>query len=248
MFQSHSLCHAGCMENAIFPRRELPGNLVQIAGVIDDAEARMLIEAGVDWLGFPLRLAVHKEDLSEEEADLIIRSLPADHPGVLITYLNSARDIAAFCAQLGARHVQLHGDVSQAELRALKQIDPGLFVLKSIIVRDDDVDRLVDEASSLSSWVDAFITDTFDPATGATGATGRTHDWEVSAALVRALSRPVILAGGLNPDNVASAIETVHPAGVDSHTGVEGLDGRKDPEKVRRFVSEARQAWSRATA
>lgn len=247
MFQSQSLCHAGCMENAISPRRELPGNLIQIAGVIDDAEARMLMDAGVDWLGFPLRLAVHKEDLSEEEAGKIIQSLPAEHPGVLITYLNTADGIAAFCAELGARYVQLHGDVSQAELRALKQIDPGVFVLKSIIVRGDDVDALVNEASALAPWVDAFITDTFDPATGATGATGRTHDWKVSAALVLAVPKPVILAGGLNPDNVASAIEAVHPAGVDSHTGVEGPDGRKDPEKVMRFVSEARRAWSRAT-
>lgn len=247
MFQSQALCHAGCMEKAILPRRELPGNLIQIAGVIDNAEAQMLIEAGVDWLGFPLRLAVHKEDLTEEEAGYIIRTLPAEHPGVLITYLNTARDIAAFCAELGARYVQLHGDVSQAELRALKQIDPGLFVLKSIIVRGENVETLVNEASALAPWVDAFITDTFDPNTGATGATGRTHDWSVSAALVRALSRPVILAGGLNPDNVASAIKAVHPAGVDSHTGVEGPGGRKNPEMVRRFVSEARRAWSQAT-
>lgn len=229
------------------PRRELPGNLIQIAGVIDEAEAHMLVSSGVDWLGFPLRLAVHQEDLSEAEAGRIIRALPAEHPGVLITYLNTAKNIAAFCAKLGARHVQLHGEVSLAELRALKQIDPDLFVLKSVIVRDDDVDRLESEASALAPWVDAFITDTFDPATGATGATGRTHDWKVSAALVLAVPKPVILAGGLNPDNVASAIHAVRPAGVDSHTGVEGVDGRKDPAKVRRFVSEARRAWSRLT-
>jgi len=91
--------------------------------------------------------------------------------------------------------------------------------------------------------VDAFITDTYDPATGACGATGRTHDWSVSRKLVELSSRPVLLAGGLTPDNIRQAIGQVRPAGVDAHTGVEGPDGRKDPALVRRFVAEARAAF-----
>ena len=81
------------------------------------------------------------------------------------------------------------------------------------------------------------------PPTGACGATGRTHDWSVSRKLVELSSRPVILAGGLMPDNVRQAIQQVRPAGVDAHTGVEGPDGRKDPAPIRRFVAEARAAF-----
>jgi phosphoribosylanthranilate isomerase len=92
--------------------------------------------------------------------------------------------------------------------------------------------------------VEAFITDTFNPSTGASGATGLTHDWEVSREIVRVSPRPVILAGGLTPDNVGAAIRAVSPAGVDCHTGVEGADGRKNERLVRRFVEEANRAFS----
>ncbi|MFW5837260.1 MAG: phosphoribosylanthranilate isomerase, partial [Desulfovibrionaceae bacterium] len=90
----------------------------------------------------------------------------------------------------------------------------------------------------------AFITDTFDPATGASGATGLTHDWSVSRRLVELSPRPVILAGGLGPDNVAAAVRAVRPAGVDAHTGLEDASGAKVYEKMRDFADQARQAWS----
>ena len=98
--------------------------------------------------------------------------------------------------------------------------------------------------SELSPFVDAFITDTFDPKTGASGATGKTHDWHVSRRLVELADRPVILAGGLTPENVKSAIVEVQPAGVDAHTGVEDSSGRKSREKIRKFLAEAREAFA----
>jgi phosphoribosylanthranilate isomerase len=88
------------------------------------------------------------------------------------------------------------------------------------------------KVSKLSPFVDAFITDTFDPRTGASGATGKTHDWRVSRRLVEISARPVILAGSLTPENVTRAILEVRRAGVDSHTDVEDSRGRKSREKV----------------
>src|SRR4030095_10716833 len=96
----------------------------------------------------------------------------------------------------------------------------------------------------LSPFVDAFITDTFDPKTGASGATGKTHDWRVSRRLVELADRPIILAGGLTPDNVKRAILEVRPAGVDSHTGVEDSTSRKSREKVKKFFSENNYAFA----
>src|SRR4051794_5100010 len=109
--------------------------IVQIAGVIDQAEAEMLVAAGVDWLGFPFRLALHREDLPEIEAARIIRTLPPPHAAVLITYLDRAAAIVALCGELGVRKVQLHGSIEPAELAALPALDPGLFILKSLVVR-----------------------------------------------------------------------------------------------------------------
>jgi phosphoribosylanthranilate isomerase len=221
----------------------LEENLIQIAGVIDAVEAQMLQQCGVRYLGFPLRLPVHREDLTEQEAAAIIKSLTPPVFGVLITYLYEATEIAAFCHALGARIVQLHGDIERDDLKCLKTLDPNLTVIKSLVIGMRDHKALEATLRELSPFVDAFITDTFDPKTGASGATGKTHDWRVSRRLVELADRPIILAGGLTPENVKRAILEVRPAGVDSHTGVEDSTGRKSREKVQKFLSEANEAF-----
>ena len=221
----------------------LDDNFIQIAGVIDGAEAQMLEQCGVRYLGFPLRLAVHREDLTESNAAMIIKGLAPPVFGVLITYLDKANEVAAFCHALGARIVQLHGDIDRDELKRLKTLAPTLSVIKSLVVGMHDDKTLEAMVRELSPLVDAFITDTFDPKTGASGATGKTHDWRVSRRLVELSDRPVILAGGLTPANVKRAILEVRPAGVDSHTGVEDSTGRKSREKIQKFLSESYEAF-----
>jgi phosphoribosylanthranilate isomerase len=219
-----------------------PG-LIQVAGIIDAAEAELVQECGVRYLGFPLRLPVNREDLTEGTAAAIIRSLRPPSHGVLITYLGEAAAIAEFCRALGAGMVQLHGDITPAELRRLRALEPSLVVVKSLVVGLHPVRALERLVEQLSPEVDAFLTDTFAPDTGAAGATGRTHDWSVSRRLVELSERPVILAGGLTPGNVREAIVAVRPAGVDVHTGVEDASGRKSREKLLAFVREAREAF-----
>ncbi|SCF07983.1 phosphoribosylanthranilate isomerase [Micromonospora matsumotoense] len=218
--------------------------LIQVAGVIDQDEADLICAEGADWLGFALRLPAKNEDLSEAAAAAIVAAIQPRHRGVLITYLTEAEEIRQFCAELGVTAVQLHGDVDPAQLRRLRQIDPDLYVLKSLVVKEDNIDELTKIVDESAEWVDMYITDSFNPATGAKGATGLVHDWSVSAELVRVAPRPLMLAGGLNPDNVAAAIAAVRPAAVDAHTGLEGADRRKDRAKVRRFVTVARQAFA----
>jgi len=222
--------------------------IIQIAGVLDRDEAEMLITEGVDWIGFPLRLTVHREDLSEEQAAEIIRGISLPNRAVLITYLRTAEAVLALCRKIGVMTVQLHGDTPLAEVVRLKTLAPDLYILKSLVIRSGNLETLKGIARQYAAWADAFITDTFDPATGACGATGKTHDWNVSRKLAECSQRPILLAGGLNPDNVRQAIEQVQPAGVDAHTGVEGPDGRKDREKIRRFVTEARSAFDSLNA
>jgi len=218
-------------------------DVVQVAGVVDQAEADLLVECGVDLVGFPFRLSVHREDLSEADAAAIVRRLPATTRGVLITYLADATSIRGLAEFLGVAAVQIHGDIDLAELARLRAAVPRLALMKSLVVRPDGAAALEASVERASPFIDAFLTDTFDPTTGATGATGKTHDWSVSARLVAVSTRPVILAGGLRPTNVAEAIGRVRPAGVDAHTGVEGADGRKRRDLVAAFVDEARRAF-----
>ncbi|MYU23241.1 phosphoribosylanthranilate isomerase [Streptomyces sp. SID8352] len=217
--------------------------LVQVAGIIDAAEADMIIDAGADWIGFALRLPSGKDDIAEQDAAAIIKNLRAPHAGVLISYLTEADEISRFCQELGVVAVQLHGDVETGQLRRLKELRPDLFVLKSLVVKQDNVDELLKLVDDTHPFVDMYITDTFDPRTGAKGATGLTHDWNVSAELVRRSPKPLMMAGGLNPENVGDAIRAVKPAAVDAHTGLEGPDGRKDRAKVTKFIAEARAAF-----
>ena len=218
--------------------------MIQVAGILDEAEARMLVENGVHRLGFPLGLNVNRENLSEDQAAVIIRTLGLGPRAWLITYLDAPRAVAALCDTLGCVGVQLHGRVDECQVAGLRALRPGLQVIKSLVVRGDNLAELEDRVAAFAPHVDGFITDTFDPATGASGATGKTHDWAVSRRLVEISPRPVILAGGLTPENVGRAIQTVRPAGVDVHTGVEDENGRKDPRRVRAFVAEAEEAFA----
>ncbi len=217
---------------------------IQVAGVIDRAELKLLMDCGVDFLGFPLRLPVNTEDLTELEASKIIRSLVLPHRAIVITYQNDARSIAEFMSFLGADIVQLHGDISFDQISRLKKMRPELIIIKSLVVGQHADDVLTDMVRVLSSVVDAFIMDTMDSKTGACGATGKLHDWGISRRLVEVSARPVILAGGLNPENVRDAILEVSPAGVDVHSGVEAASGRKDRYKVKTFVEEAKSAFA----
>ena len=217
--------------------------LIQVAGICDAAEAALVQECGVRYLGFPLRLPVNREDLTEAEAAAIIRSLQTPVRGVLITYLDQAEAVIAFCRALDARMVQLHGDISTRELARLRQLDTGLTIIKSLVVGRHPMPVLEALVTELGPLVDGFLTDTYAPDTGAAGATGRTHDWAMSRRLVELSVRPVILAGGLTPANVRQAISTVRPAGVDVHTGVEDASGRKDRATLQAFVAEASEAF-----
>ena len=130
--------------------------------------------------------------------------------------------------------------MSVDEVKKTRTLSPSLKVIKSLIVSKDNFNELARTVKDFEDHVDLFITDTFDPDTGATGATGLPHDWSISKKIVGMTKVPVILAGGLNPKNVKQAIKTVRPAGVDAHTGVENALGEKDPVLVNEFVKEAR--------
>lgn len=219
--------------------------MIQIAGIQDLEEARMLINQGITHLGFTHRLSFNAEDTSEAHSKAIIAALPARVNKVLICYLDKADDIAQLSDYLGTTWVQIHGAITSAELKKLKTIRPRLKRIKSLIVTNSNRSLLVKAVKKFSPDIDYFITDTYDPATGATGATGKTHDWTISAQLVTLSAKPLILAGGLNANNVAQAIKVVKPFGVDVHTGVEDRHGGKDPILVNQFVNAVLSAFNR---
>jgi phosphoribosylanthranilate isomerase len=219
--------------------------IIQIAGVKSQKEAEMLMQHGVEYLGFPLRLDVNTPDTTEEEAAKIIRSIKEPHKSVLITYLDKAGEIEEFMRALGVTAIQIHGDIEINELEKLRKKNPNFFLIKSLVITGTNEGELQVCLEQTNAYIDAYITDTFDPKTGAKGATGKTHDWSISKRFVEISPKPVILAGGLNPTNVAEAIGVVCPAGVDVHTGVEDSNGDKSPQLVKQFVERALAAFNK---
>jgi len=216
--------------------------IVQVAGISDQATASMLLECGIKFLGFPLRIEEDTDCIPDEKAREIVGTLPVDAVPVLITGLTGAEETALFCDYLGVKGVQVHSDMPVHEFELLREIRPELLITKSLVIGKHDFDRTLEEMDLFSPSADLFITDTYDPRTGRCGATGITHDWRLSRKIAELSPRPVILAGGLTPSNVREAINAVRPAGVDAHTGLD-TKGRKDPRLVRAFVMEARRGF-----
>jgi phosphoribosylanthranilate isomerase len=211
---------------------------VQIAGVSSLEEALACERAGADALGFTVRLPHGLHDgLTEEKARSIIAVLPPFVATVAITYVDNAREAVELCRFLGVTTLQLHGEFPTQEIPLLRVGLPHLRIIRALhVVGPESVESIRD----VQRKVDAVILDTFDPETGRYGATGRTHDWTFSREIVARARVPVILAGGLTPANVAHAVRTVGPWGVDVHTGVEDEDGRRNLEKIRAFVANAK--------
>lgn len=225
-----------------YTEKGLSGPVIQVAGVKTVDEALMLARLGATHIGFPLGEGVVEQDMDPQGVRACARALQGRCSMTLITYLDDPGEIAGLSGLAGTDTIQIHGSISPDRLAALKKIEPEKVILKSVVVgRDADPVALV---RSLAPYVDGFITDTYDPETGQSGATGKTHDLAISAEVVRASGKPVILAGGLTPENVDQAIRKVRPFGVDAHTGLEDGLGFKDCNKVEVFVTRCQQAFS----
>ncbi|MFN8558227.1 MAG: phosphoribosylanthranilate isomerase [Dehalococcoidia bacterium] len=213
---------------------------VQIAGISNLEDALAVERAGADAIGFTLGLPTGPHNgLDEHGARAIIRALPPLIVPLLITYLVTAAEVVPLCRYLGVSTVQLHAPADPAEIAAMRAGLPGLKVILAVHVTGEEA---VAEAVRVAPHADALILDTYDPATGRHGATGRTHDWAISRRIVEASPAPVILAGGLTPENVGAAVRQVRPWAVDVHTGVERPDGATDHARVAAFVRAAREA------
>jgi phosphoribosylanthranilate isomerase len=183
------------------------------------------------------RLHAAADFLEPDRARELALAIPPFVVSVLVTHLQDPDEVLALATQVPTAVVQLHSDLGPAELEHLRERLLPRKILGLVSVEDTTA---IDRAREIEPCVDGIVLDSRDRATDRVGGTGRVHDWSISARIVVASRVPVMLAGGLTPDNVRAAIRTVQPWGVDVNSGVESADGRKDPLLVKRFVTEAR--------
>lgn len=202
---------------------------VKICGLTNTDDAVFAAEAGADALGFVFYPTSPRRVTPEQVAE-IIRRLPPYVRTVGVFHNQDEQAIRAVVEQCGLDAVQLQGEEPPALCERL-----GSRVIKAIHMKDRD------SLAAMGTYkVRAFLLDTYSPpgTGGQPGGTGRMFDWSLAVA-AKPYGR-VIVAGGLTPENVRQAVEQVQPYGVDVSSGVERSPGRKDPEKVRRFVTAAR--------
>lgn len=213
-----------------------------MAGVSSLEEALFCCKLGVGALGFTLGLphGIH-DGLTRDKARSIIEELPETVMPVLITYISTAHEACKLARHVGATAVQFHGGISRDELLAFRQACPDTRTIGRVTVTG--ATAVKESADFQPPLWDAIILDSFDPASGLLGATGIKHDWAVSAKIVQLSDLPVILAGGLNPENVADAIKRVRPHSVDAHTGLEKPDGTRSFGKIEAFTRAALEAF-----
>lgn len=198
---------------------------VKICGITNKEDAWDAIKAGADGLGFNF-YPKSPRYVSIEKAREIIRTLPPFISKIGVFVNESPAQVQKVCDKTGIDGIQLHGDEKPEDCD---------FGAKTVIkvFRSREIDRV-----SQYPAISAILLDS--PHQGSYGGTGHIFDW-TSIQGFKQYGKPVILSGGLGPDNVAEAVQKVRPYGVDACSQLETTPGKKDPEKVREFVSIAKK-------
>lgn len=220
--------------------------IIQVYAFIDPKTAVEAVKLGVNHIGFVAgKYDVVPGELSFEEAHEIVKALPK---GALSSALTMSEDIDEILRMVDVVQpdiVHISSDVYQVGIDMMRELreklDKRVSIMKAIPVEDEASIAL---ARAFAQVSDILLLDTKREGYPGVGATGFTHDWGVSSIIVETAGKPVIMAGGLTPDNVAEAIDQIKPWGVDSNTStnVPGSSVEKDLGRIEAFVKAIKAA------
>lgn len=220
--------------------------LTQLYTMQSVIEALACADLGVDQLGLTPAQGGLPGEIPVRLVREIIEAVGTRARCVVLTVSTDPVEIAALVEATHPPILQLcplASETSPDQVAALRARIPGVLIIQAVSVTGPES---VDVARGYAEVADYLILDTQAPDIAGIGASGATHDWAVSREIVRSVRVPVILAGGLSPENVADAVRAVRPWGVDSltHTNrvLPGGGFRKDLDRVRAFVDAARAA------
>ncbi len=223
--------------------------MIQIYSIQTVEEALQCVQAGTEAIGVAVATGANlPAEVPEATCAEIFAALEGRAQRVLLVVTQTEEETVEYVRRLQPDILQLCGNRLPATPEFAAQcraVRPGLRVLQAVGV---DGQEAIDRAKYFAGFCDMLILDSIAPGIAGIGAAGRTHDWSIDAEIVRSVPCPVVLAGGLDAENVRAAIEAVRPWGVDSFTRTSDRlpDGgsRKNIEKVRAFVQAAREAFA----
>jgi len=207
---------------------------VKICGIRSLADMQIAVQQGTDAIGVLVgKLHSSSDFIPANLAAEICDRTPPFVTSVLVTHMEDPDVVLALADAIPSAAVQLHSDITPAVIRTLRRALAPRKVIAKISVEGPSA---IERARDLDQRVDAIVLDSVNRATDQVGGTGMTHDWSISAQIVKQVSTPVILAGGLTPANVGNALRQVHPWAVDVNSGVRNQAGFKDGELIRAFI------------
>lgn len=209
---------------------------VKICCISSIEEAKLAIDAGADALGFVGPMPSGPGVIDNQLIAEIVKQLPSSIQTFLLSSETSAQGIIAHQQQVKTSVIQLVDQIEISEYQKIRERLPQVKIVQVIHVTGQES---IQEAESVSGFVDVILLDSGNPslAVKELGGTGRTHNWEISRQIVEKLNIPVFLAGGLKAMNVREAIKAVTPYGIDLCSGVRTA-GKLDPQKLQDFFSE----------
>jgi phosphoribosylanthranilate isomerase len=209
---------------------------IKICGNRTSEDLALAGRMGADAVGLIIGVRHRSEDaLDPAVAAKLLRSVPLYVNAVLVTHLVTAEQVLELHKTVPASIIQLHDAITTEEIEIIRRAIPHIPLIKAVGVTDETA---IDIARRFEPYIDALLLDTHS--VDRIGGTGIIHDWSISRRIVTNTKKPVILAGGLRPENVAEAINAVQPYGVDVNSGVEFPNGEKDPNRVKDFISLAK--------
>ena len=210
---------------------------IKICCISSVEEMRTAVKFGASAIGLVGRMPSGPGVIDDDLIERIATAAPPPVATFLLTSETQASAVIAHHKKVHTNTLQIVDRLTEGSYRDIRSALPGVKLVQVIHVRDE---QSADEALACAGEVDALLLDSGNPGLSVKelGGTGRVHNWAISRRIVESSPVPVFLAGGLNPDNIRKAIETVHPYGVDVCSGVR-TDGKLDPVKLERFIKAA---------
>ncbi len=210
---------------------------VKICGMMRLSDVSAALNEGADAVGFVVESPSSPRNLPLTKAQKLMKVVRMFSTKVAVTSTHDPKRIVVVCSRLKPDALQLHYHTPQL-VHMLRKKHPATRLILATGVRDK---LSMKKAKSASRYADAVLADS--PNSTGTGGTGIIHDWRLTARIRKGIyPHPLILAGGLTPNNVKTAIETVRPFAVDVSSGVEKTVGIKDHRKIREFIMKANEA------
>jgi len=189
---------------------------VKICGLTREEDLAVAVAAGADAVGFIVGVPSSPRNLTLERAEMLLSQVPIFVDSVVVMAPKSIKQLVEVCEGLKPTAIQIHGK-EQLDSSEIREKIKDTRLIKTVYVTEDALNETAIEDSKM---FDALLLDSFSK--GQYGGTGKVHDWTLSRQIKEAVAPvPVILAGGLKPENVKEAILTVQPYAVDVASGVE---------------------------